>query len=63
MAKVDYKKIYDFLKTTKKRTVTAYAIAHGIGVDRIYGGTMAKLVRDGALEHYPLKGYYRNCCR
>ena len=57
--KVDYKKIYDFLMTTKHRVITAYIIASGIGVDRIYGGTMSKLMREGWLEPCPLKGYYR----
>jgi hypothetical protein len=44
---------------TKHRVVTAYIIASGIGVDRIYGGTMSKLMREGWLEPCPLKGYYR----
>lgn len=57
---VDYNKIYDYLKNTKARTVTAYGIAHGIGVERIYGGTMSKLVREGYLDKCPLKGYYHN---
>lgn len=58
--KVDYNKIYDYLKNTKQRTITASNIAHGIGVERIYGGTMSKLVRDGYLDKCPLNGYYHN---
>ena len=54
--KVDYNKIYDYLKNT----ITASSIALGIGVERIYGGTMNKLVRDGYLDKCPLNGYYHN---
>lgn len=59
MYKVNYKEIYDFLATTKRNTITASGIAFNLGIDRIYGGTMAKLVRDGYLEECPCKGYYR----
>lgn len=60
-SKVDYDAIYKFLRTTRMKTVGAAAIAWGINVDRIYGATMSKLVRDGALEpSVTLKGYYRN---
>lgn len=58
--KVDYEKIYAFLATKSGKVVSACGIAYGIGVDRIYGGTMAKLVRDGALEPMPEKGFYRS---
>ena len=58
--KVDYTKIYDYLKNTKAKVVTAYGIAHAIGVDKIHGATMTKLVRDGYLDKCPLEGYYYN---
>ena len=41
------------------KVVSAYSIACSIGVERIYGGTMAKWVRDGVLEKCPANGYYR----
>lgn len=59
-SKVDYDAIYKFLRTTRMKIVGAAVIAWGINVDRIYGATMSKLVRDGALEPMPRKGYYRN---
>ena len=59
-AKVNYDKIYDYLRDTKHKVITASMLAHGIGVDRIYGGTMTKLVRDGYLEPAAEKGYYYN---
>ena len=61
--KVDYEKIYEYLSTTTRKTTSASNIAHYIGVDRIYGGTMTKLVRDGALTKCELKGYYINNLR
>lgn len=57
--KIDYDKIYECLNKRSGKIISASGIAHFIGVDRIYGGTMAKLVRDGYLEHMPAKGYYR----
>lgn len=62
---VDYNAIYNYLsnrpKNEKHRTVeTASGIAYGIGVERIYGGTMTKLVRDGWLEKCPCDGMYWN---
>ena len=61
--KVDYDLIYDYLSTTTTKTITASMLAYKIGVERIYGGTMTKLVRDGALTKYELKGYYINNLR
>lgn len=57
--KVNYKKIYDFLETRKGKIITASGIAYAIGVERIYPGTMAKLVREGLIEHCELKGWYK----
>lgn len=62
--KVDYEMIYEYLETKRNnpkmgKTVTAANIANAIGVDRIYGGTMTKLVRDGYLEKCPAAGYYK----
>ena len=58
-AAVDYGKIYECLEQRKGKVITASQIAFSIGVEKVYGGTMAKLVRDGRIEHMPLKGYYR----
>ena len=57
--KVDYNKIYEYLKTKSGKVITASNIAYAIGADRIYGATMSKLVRDGALDTMPHNGYYR----
>lgn len=59
---VDYNAIYNYLSNRPKneKVRTASSIAYGIGVERIYGGTMTKLVRDGWLEKCPLDGYYWN---
>lgn len=57
--KVDYEKIYEGLERLKGKTITASGLAHATGVDRIYGGTMAKLVREGCLDKCPLQGYYK----
>lgn len=54
----NYQKIYDYLKNYTHKVITASQLAYGIEVDRIYGGTMAKLVRDGYLEKCPEKGFY-----
>lgn len=56
---VNYEKIYDYLRTCSGKITTASGIAYFTGHDRIYGGTMSKLVRDGALAPCPHKGYYR----
>lgn len=61
--KVDYEKIYAYLRETKENPdlgdlVRASDIARGIGVERIYGATMSKLVRDGYLYRlYPMSLY------
>lgn len=57
--KVDYEKIYEFLATRKDKVITASAIANAIGVDRIYGATMTKLVRDEKIIPMAEKGYYK----
>lgn len=59
---VDYKKIYEYLESRrphKYTVVSASGIAHAIGVDRIYGATMLKLVREGQIEPMPQKGFYK----
>ena len=56
---VDYTKIYNYLATKKGKIVTPSGIAHFTGVDRIYGPTMSKLVRDGVIEKCPAAGFYR----
>lgn len=56
---IDYCKIDKFLATKKGEVITASMLAHGIGVERIYGGTMAKLVRDNQITKCEAKGFYR----
>lgn len=61
--KVDYEKIYTFLRETKENPdlgdiVKAADIARGIGVERIYGATMSKLERDGYLYRLYPKSLY-----
>lgn len=56
--KVDYKKIYEYLATYTRKTITASQLAFGIGCDKINGATMMKLVRDNRLETAPCKGFY-----
>jgi hypothetical protein len=34
-------------------------LAHAIGVDRLYGATMTKLVNEGYLEKCLEKGFYK----
>ena len=51
--------ILKYLSTKKGKIVTAAGIAHAIGIERIYGPTMSKLVREGVIEPMPCKGYYR----
>ena len=55
---VDYNKIYEALENYSGRVLTASSLAYKIGVERIYGGTMSKLVRDGYLIKANCKGYY-----
>lgn len=57
-ATVNYEKIYEVINNHKGRFISAAQIAFSMNIDRIYGGTMAKLVREGVLEHAPAKGYY-----
>lgn len=56
---VDYEKIYKYLEEKKGKTITAAGLAYGIGVDRIYGATMLKLVREDLIAPCALKGYYK----
>lgn len=56
---VDYRKIDEYLATRKGKIITASMLAQGIGVERIYGGTMTKLVRDNQITKCMEKGYYR----
>lgn len=56
--KVDYNKIYEVIANHKGRCISAAQIAFYMNIDRIYGGTMSKLVREGILEPAPTKGYY-----
>ena len=56
---IDYRKIDEFLATKKGEFITASMLAHGIGVERIYGGTMAKLVRDNQITKCEAKGFYK----
>lgn len=55
---VDYNKIYEALENYNGHVLTASGLAYKIGVERIYGGTMSKLVRDGYLIKANCKGYY-----
>lgn len=55
---IDYNKIYNALENYNGRVLTASGLAHKIGVERIYGGTMSKLVRDGYLIKANCEGYY-----
>ena len=56
---VNYNKIDEYLATRKGKIITASMLASGIGVERIYGGTMAKLVRDNMITKCAEKGFYR----
>ena len=56
---IDYCKIDKFLATKKGEIITSSMLAYGIGVERIYGGTMAKLVRDNQITKCEAKGCYR----
>ena len=55
---IDYNKIYEALENYNGCVLTASGLAYKIGVERIYGGTMSKLVRDGYLIKANCKGYY-----
>lgn len=63
MTNVNYEAIYNYLKNTTTKIVSASNIAYNINVDRIYGATMNKLVRDGYLSKCPTQGYYVNLVR
>ena len=56
---IDRNKLNEYFQKKNGHAVTAYGIACAVGVERIYGGTMAKWVRDGVLEKCPANGYYR----
>ena len=56
---IDYCKIDKFLATKKGEIITPSMLAYGIGVERIYGGTMAKLVRDNQITKCESTGFYR----
>lgn len=57
--KVDYEKIYEYLPARKDKVITTAMIANAIGVDRIYGATMTKLVREEKIMPMAEKGYYK----
>ena len=54
----NYKKIYEYLSTRAGKVITPSMMSIRVG-ERIYGATMAKLVRDGYIEPCAAKGYYR----
>ena len=56
---IDRDKLNEYFQKKNGHAVTAYSIARAVGVERVYGGTMAKWVRDGVLEKCPANGYYR----
>ena len=56
---IDRDKLNKYFQEKKGKVTTPSSIACAVGVERIYGGTMAKWVRDGVLEKCPAKGYYR----
>lgn len=56
---VDYKKIGEYLNGRYGKVVTPSGIANAIGVERIYGATMSKLVRDGYISPCSEKGFYK----
>lgn len=57
--KVDYNKIYEILANRRSNFINAGTLAVLMDVERIYGATMTKLVRDGYLEPCACKGEYR----
>lgn len=56
--KINYDKIYEALDNWTSTVVSASGLARKIGVERIYGATMTKLVREGLLTPAPTKGLY-----
>lgn len=56
--KVNYKAIYEYLEGYTKKMISPSQMAHDLGVERFYGATMTKLVREGYLEPTNMKGYY-----
>ena len=56
---IDSDKLNEYFQKKNGKVVSAYSIACAVGVERIYGGTMTKWVRDGVLEKCPANGYYR----
>lgn len=56
---IDRDKLNKYFQEKKGKVTTPSSIAYAVGVERIYGGTMAKWVRDGVLEKCPANGYYR----
>lgn len=57
--KIDYEMIYDCLKGKSGKVITPSGLAYAIGVEKIHGATMTKLVRDGYLEKCLEKGFYK----
>ena len=57
--KIDYEMIYNYLRERSGKVVTPSGIAYAIGIDRLYGATMTKLVNDGYLEKCLKKGFYK----
>jgi hypothetical protein len=56
--KVNYDEIYEVLAKREGKVISAAQLAFDLKVDRIYGATMTKLVREGKLEPAFEKGYY-----
>ena len=56
---IDRDKLNKYFQEKNGKVVSAYSIACAVGVERIYGGTMTKWVRDGVLEKCAANGYYR----
>lgn len=56
---IDQKKLNEYFQKKNGKVVTPSGIAYAVGVERVYGGTMTKWVRDGVLEKCPANGYYR----
>ena len=56
---IDRNKVNEYFQKKNEKVVTASNIAYAVGVERVYGGTMAKWVKDGVLEKCPANGYYR----
>lgn len=56
---IDRDKLNKYFQEKNGKVITPSSIAYAVGVERIYGGTMTKWVRDGVLEKCPANGYYR----